>query len=122
MNERQIERLRIEIIRLRKEADQLESRANMEQESFATACASYGSELAGPPASIAIDRNMAKNARSQADFLEEALADDVDLSEISQIDVMVARLNIDIEELNRRKSELWLRKSALMKLEAIIGK
>ena len=103
MTELEKAKLTVEINRLEKEADELEIKARNDESMFADAWAVYGSELAGPPQSITIDRNKANELRKKADFLR-SVKDGLDNSlSLSDLDKKMSNLDLEIVRLNREK-------------------
>lgn len=121
MTEARIARLTVEVDRLRNEAERLDKGANNQERMYDVAWAEYGSELAGQPASITVDRNMAMICRKIADFLESAKRGEVSLDEMVQIDDRICQIDQELKKLNKEKGDLYCRKASLLDLAKIIG-
>ena len=121
MTELEKAKITIEINRLEKEADELESKARNDESMFADAWRQYGSELAGPPQSIEINRNKAKELRRKAEFLK--YVDDAlnSFGSVTDLDRKISEINLQIETLNKEKVLLYQRMALHKYLHSIIS-
>ncbi len=120
LNEAQLAKVSLEIILLKAEAETLEQQANSDDSMYNAAWREYGSELAGPPSSIILNRNTAKELRKKADFLESVERGEVDLNSMPKLKNELSEIDLEIKDLNVRKVNLYMQLSRLMYLAEII--
>ncbi|MDO8496814.1 MAG: hypothetical protein Q7S43_05185 [bacterium] len=121
MTEVQLAKITVEVARLRAQADDLEAKAERDDRMFLLALSEYGSELAGPPQSIAMNRNKAKELRKRAEFFESVKMGDVHLSDPPALENRVMQINKQIEDLQKDKVDAYLKIRLLQQLAEVVG-
>lgn len=114
-------KLIVEINRLEKEANLLEVRARNDESMFEDAWREYGSELAGPPCTIIINKNTAKDLRKRANFLKSVRDDLVIPEDLSDLEKRISALDADIERINKEKVLLYQEMDLCRYLNSVIG-
>ncbi len=108
------------MIRLNDEIVRLESEAKSEEDNFAAVWRIYGSELAGPPNSIHIKWNTAKELRRKLAYLELVKSGDVDTDDMLKLDEREKEITRQIDELHKEKVSVMLEKSKQQYLLSVI--
>ena len=121
MTELENAKITVEIKRLEKKASELEIRARYDESMFSDAWREYGSELAGPPQSITVNNNMAKDLRKKADFLKSVRDGLVIPEYLSDLEKMVSTLDADLERINKKKVVLYQKMSLVRYLSDVVG-
>ena len=120
MTKTQLIKITLEIDRLMKEAKRSEAKANFEEREFEDAWRQYGSELAGPPRSIEINRNTAKELKRKAGFLESVKNGKFSLDDLPRLEKNIALADAEIERQNKAKVAMYGEMSLLRYLAELI--
>ncbi len=120
MTEVQLAKITVEVARLRAQANDLEAKADSDDSMYGLALSEYGSELAGPPQSIAINRNKSKELRRRAEFLELAKRGDAHLSDLLVLEGRIVQINKQIEDLQKDKGDAYLKIRLLQQLAEVV--
>lgn len=118
LTEVQLAKITAKIDSLRKEAKQLESQAYSTDSRFLHA---WSSEFAGPPASIALNTNKAKELRGQAEFLEKVKRGETSLKTLAFLEQNILLVDKQIEALTGFKNTMREEISLVKYLEEVIS-
>ena len=121
MNEVQLARIKVEIARLQAEAEKLERQAVSDERMYDDAWLEYGSKLAGPPQSIIVNRNMAKESRRKVKLLEAVVNGQTQLSDLPGLEGRISQINQTINNLNKEKGEVYRKIAFLRYLSEIVS-
>ncbi len=124
LTEGQKVKLSIKINELKNEADSFEALAVADESMYAAAWQQYGSELAGPPASIQENRTKSQELRKKVEFLEMMMRWDSNLSIGKMQELISSEIrNIDarMKALEIKKADLRESLESLTYLKSVIG-
>ena len=104
----------VEIDRLVREAEWLETKAVSDDSFYYSALSLYGSEMAGLPPSTEVNRKRAQSLRDKADFLEKVSDGRINLDDhCKQVRITLDRTKSEIADLSKGIAELERRKKGL---------